>query len=90
MKFFDVIGFGALNADRLFKVNKIAAAEEESFVTSYEVTSGGSAANTTVGLARLECKTGFIGKVAVDKEGKMLLEDFRKEGVNVEGVVRSK
>lgn len=90
MKFFDVIGFGALNADRLFKVNKIAAAEEESFVTGYEVTSGGSAANTTVGLARLECKTGFIGKVAVDMEGKMSLEDFQKEGVNVEGVVRSK
>lgn len=90
MKFFDVIGFGALNADRLFKVNKIAAAEEESFVTGYEVTSGGSAANTTVGLARLEFKTGFIGKVAVDREGKMLLEDFRKEGVDVGGVVRSK
>ena len=25
---FDVVGFGALNVDKLFKVNRIAAAEE--------------------------------------------------------------
>jgi ribokinase len=37
-------------------------------------------------LARLGCKVGFIGKVASDAEGRMLLEDFRKEGVNTEGV----
>ncbi len=29
---FDVVGFGALNVDKLFKVNRIAAAEEESFI----------------------------------------------------------
>ena len=87
---FDVIGFGALNVDKLFKVNKIASAEEESFVTGFEEACGGSAANTTVGLARLGCKVGFIGKVADDREGKMLLEDFRRESVDTNGTITAK
>lgn len=90
MKQFDAIGFGALNIDKLFKVNKIASAEEEGFIINCEETCGGSAANTMVGLARLGCKVGFIGKVASDREGKMLIEDFSKEGVNTEGIVCTK
>jgi len=82
----DAIGFGALNVDKLFKVNRIAAAEEESFVVDHSEACGGSAANTMVALARLGCKVGFIGKVASDAEGRMLLQDFQKEGVNTKGV----
>ena len=90
MSRFDVIGFGALNVDKLFKVNRIAGAEEESFIESYAETCGGSAANTMVGLARLGCKVGFIGKVGCDKEGDLLLEDFCREGVDTQGVIRAK
>jgi len=87
---FDVVGFGALNVDKLYKVNKIAGPDEEGFIISCEESCGGSAANTIVGLARLGCKVGFIGKIANDREGRMLLEDFLREGVDTEGVVRSK
>ncbi len=90
MKRFDVIGFGALNVDKLYKVNKIAGPEGEGFIKGFEEACGGSAANTIVGLARLGCKVGFIGKVANDREGKMLLEDFRREGVNTKGVIKAK
>src|SRR5512136_934929 len=89
MSAFDVVGFGALNVDKLFKVNRIAEAEEESFVQSHVESCGGSAANTMVGLARLGCKVGFIGKVAGDREGALLLEDFQKEAVDTAGVVRA-
>jgi len=89
-RLFDVVGFGALNVDRLYKVNKIAGPDEEGFVISCEETCGGSAANTIVGLARLGCRVGFIGKVANDREGKMLIEDFRREGVDTKGVVKAK
>ncbi|MEM1565618.1 MAG: carbohydrate kinase family protein [Candidatus Bathyarchaeia archaeon] len=89
-RFFDVIGFGALNVDKLYKVNKIAGPEEEGYIISFEESCGGSAANTVVGLARLGCKVGFIGKVASDREGKMLLENFCREGVNMKGVIRAK
>ncbi|MCS7124358.1 MAG: carbohydrate kinase family protein [Candidatus Bathyarchaeota archaeon] len=86
---FDVVGFGALNVDKLYKVNKIAGPEEEGFVISCEEACGGSAANTIVGLARLGCKVSFIGKVANDREGKMLLDDFRREGVNIKGIIKA-
>jgi ribokinase len=83
---FDVVGFGALNLDKLFKVNMIAQKEEEGAVLDFKESAGGSAANTVVGLARLELKTGFIGKVAADSEGNFLLDDFKREGVDVNGI----
>jgi ribokinase len=88
MSRFDVVGFGALNLDKLFKVNKLAKAEEESFIEDYSETCGGSAANTAVGLARLGCKVGYIGKVGCDREGDVLIQDFCNEGVNTDSVVR--
>lgn len=87
MIMFDVVGFGALNLDKLFKVNMIAKKEEEATVLDFKESGGGSAANTIVGLARLELATGFIGKVAEDREGKLLLVEFLHEGVNINGVV---
>lgn len=84
---FDVIGFGALNVDKLYKVNKIAREDEESFVLGFQEAPGGSAANTIAGLARLGFKTGYIGKVAKDHEGKLLLEDFKRERVDTSGII---
>ena len=86
---FDVIGFGALNVDTILKVDKIVGAEEESFIRDYTEACGGSAANTMVGLARLGCKVGFIGKVADDHEGQMQLDCFKTEGVDTDGIIRS-
>jgi len=86
---FDVVGFGALNVDLLFKVNRLARAEEESFIQDYTEACGGSAANTTVGLARLCCKVGFIGKVAGDREGKLQLDCFSAEGVDTNGIIKA-
>lgn len=86
---FDVVGFGALNVDMLFKVEKLAKTEEESFIENYTEACGGSAANTIVGLTRLGCKTGFIGKVANDPEGKMQIDCFTKEGVDTNGIIQA-
>jgi ribokinase len=87
---FDVIGFGALNVDTLLKVDRLAGAEEESFIREYTEACGGSAANTIVGLARLGCRAGFIGKVADDHEGKLQLDCFKTEGVNTDGITVAK
>jgi len=87
---FDVVGFGALNLDKLFTVERIAKKGEEVPVLDFKESGGGSAANTIVGLARLELKTGFIGKVAADSEGKFLLDELRKEGVDTNGITVSK
>jgi len=86
----DVICFGALNLDRLYRVDRIAKGGEERFVTAFEECPGGSAANTAAGLARLGLKVGYIGKVAKDREGLLLLEDFKREGVDPRGIIVSK
>ena len=75
--------------DKLFKVSKFAKAEEEIFVEDYAEACGGSAANTVVGIARLGCKSGYIGKVGYDREGEMLIKDFCDEAVNTDGVIRA-
>jgi ribokinase len=48
---------------------------------------GGSAANTIYGLARLGLSTGFCGAIGDDKEGKTLLKDFEKVGVDTSHIV---
>lgn len=87
---FDVVCFGALNVDRLYRVNRIAGRDEESFIIDFKEAPGGSAANTAVGLARLGLKTGFIGKVSDNREGKLLLNDFKRQNVDVDGIIVSK
>ena len=71
------------------KLTRLAGAEEESFIQDYTEACGGSAANTIVGLARLGCKVGFIGKVANDHEGKLQIDCFKAEGVDTSGIIQS-
>lgn len=83
----DAVGFGALNMDKLYYVNKIAKEDEESYIKNYAQTCGGSAANTIVGLSRLGLKTGYIGKISNDLDGNSLLENLKIEGVNTDGII---
>lgn len=82
----DVIGFGALNLDRLYMVERIAREGEHVPVKGVCESPGGSAANTITGLARLGLSTGFVGALGRDQEGKILLEDFRKNNVDTSGI----
>lgn len=85
-KAFDVIGFGALNYDKLYRVGKIAKAGEHMPITEVTESAGGSAANTVAALAKLGARCGFIGAVGNDSEGKIMLEDFRGYGVDTLGI----
>lgn len=82
----EVLGFGALNLDKLYHVNSIAHEDEESYIQDYTESCGGSAANTTVGLSRLGNQTGFVGKVGSDPEGSLLLNNLQNEKVNTKQV----
>ena len=84
-----IVGFGALNLDKIYRVDKIPGRDEEGFVKSLEMHPGGSAANTIVGLARLGIPTSFIGKIGSDEEGRILLTDFEREGVNTSTIIRA-
>ncbi len=77
----DVIGLGALNIDNIYKVERILE-DGEAVVKEMAAFPGGSAANTIYGLAKLGVNTGFIGAIGDDAEGKTLLRDFKKVGVD--------
>ncbi len=46
------------------------------------VQTGGSAANTVHGIAKLGGKCGYIGKISNDEFGRFYLDDFEKDGIN--------
>ena len=72
-----VVGLGALNVDRIFRVERLLA-NGESAVEDGGAFAGGSAANTVFGLGRLGIDTGFCGAVGKDAGGRLLLQDFKK------------
>jgi len=77
----EIIGFGAMNIDRLYLVQRILT-DGEAPIKGFTLSPGGSAANTVYGLARLGIATGFIGTVGRDDPGQMLLRDFESVGVD--------
>ena len=46
------------------------------------IQTGGSAANTVHGIAKLGGRCGYIGKISDDEYGKFYLEDFNKNNIN--------
>jgi ribokinase len=83
-----VIGLGALNMDNIYQVERILE-DGETVVKEAASFPGGSAANTIYGLANLGVSTGFNGAIGDDAEGKILLRDFHKVGVDT-GQIRVK
>jgi ribokinase len=76
-----VIGLGALNVDRIFRVKELVF-DGESSVEESGAFPGGSAANTIHGLARLGIATGFCGAIGDDEDGQALLATFSGVGTD--------
>lgn len=73
---------GALLVDELGRTKQLPGENEEIFLENLEIKPGGSAANTAVASSRLGLRTGFIGATGEDSEGKFLIADLKKEGVD--------
>ena len=84
----DIIGFGAMNIDNLYQVGEVVIDGEQLVADSVSLP-GGSAANTVYGLAKLSVKTGFVGVVGTDGDGKALIKDFKTAAVDT-GQIRIK
>ncbi|VUT27542.1 MAG: putative sugar kinase [Candidatus Syntrophoarchaeum sp. GoM_oil] len=84
----DVIGLGALNYDRLYMVEQIAAPGEEIGIINVAESSGGSSANTIAGLSRLGLSCGFLGSVGDDPEGEKIIKDLLDDRVDTTRIKR--
>ncbi|MDD4876181.1 MAG: carbohydrate kinase family protein [Dehalococcoidales bacterium] len=77
----EVVGLGALNIDHMYRVERILV-DGEAVVDELHSFSGGSAANTIYGLAKLGVNTGYTGVIGGDAGGKILLRNFQLVGVD--------
>lgn len=80
-----VIGFGALNVDNFFRVENLLLSENPAY--PIDVQAGGSAANTIVALAKLGIECGFVGIVANDAHGKLLISEFKGKKVDISNLI---
>ncbi|MBI4302144.1 MAG: carbohydrate kinase family protein [Chloroflexi bacterium] len=89
MSTFDVIGFGAMNIDRLYQVEHLVR-DGETLAEEIGLFPGGSAANTIYALARLGLKTAFWGAVGDDAEGKIIIQSLAQAGVDTSLIMQVK
>ncbi len=77
---------GSINMDMILNMQRVPEVGENLTGTSYGYANGGKGANQATALARLGAKTKMIGKVADDENGRQLLENLVKNGIDVSGV----
>ncbi len=77
---------GAMTLVDLATASKIADLLEGESKHHVSEVSGGSAANTMVGLAGFGVKTGFVGRVSNDRLGKHFVDDLNRVGVKFVGL----
>lgn len=78
-----ILTVGIATLDLIFGVDRYPAEDEEMRARSLRVARGGNAANTAVVLAQLGHRVSFAGVLADAPENHILLEDFRRFGVDV-------
>ena len=74
---------GSINADLILQTERMPQSGESMTGTSYGHANGGKGANQAIGLARLGAKTKMIGKVADDENGRRLIDNLKKNNVDV-------
>jgi len=87
----DVTCVGILVADVVGKtIDELPGRGKLGLVDRMELHSGGCAANTGIGLAKLGIDTAIIGKVGEDGFGDFLVQRFQKFGIDAGGMARDK
>lgn len=85
----DIVGWGALNVDRLCQVHEFAPSDGETFIYNESKSCGGSASNTIIGTAKLGLRSGYIGKIGSDSNGKMMKDYLKTNNVNTDHLIEA-
>lgn len=81
MKQFDFVGLGFCSNDHLAILPFIPMDTKVKMI-SHAIMGGGPAANSTAGAATLGLSAAFAGTVGDDADGRIILEDFARQGVD--------
>lgn len=83
---YDVVGLGVSTIDLLMVVDELPGGELVQKAHATAVAGGGPVATALVALARLGAKTAMLDRLGDDLFGRMILEDFGREGVDTSGI----
>ena len=87
---FDVLGLGVAVRDVTVLLDTFPTPDEKYRAKGFYESSGGPVPTALVTLARLGRRVAFRGIVGDDAVGEFIIDDLRREGVDVSGVVRKK
>lgn len=83
---YDILVVGSINADLVFQTSRRPEPGETVLGSSFITVPGGKGANQAVAAARLGAKVGFLGCVGDDANGRLMLENLQKQGVDTQGI----
>jgi sulfofructose kinase len=89
-KLFDALGIGVSTVDLIMLVDELPGRELVQRAHSSLLQGGGPVATALVALARLGGRCAMIDKLGDDWRGRLILEEFQREGVATEGICCAK
>jgi sugar/nucleoside kinase (ribokinase family) len=78
----DVVAVGTLAVDYFALLTTIPAADQKVMAEEFEIHTGGVAGNVITQIARLGARAGWFGKIGDDESGRIIFDDFKKEGID--------
>ncbi len=86
----DITILGIFVADISFSGDKIPIEGETILGDSYNVGPGGKGCNQAIAISRLGGKVNFISKIGNDEYGKLAIDSFKKDNINISNIIISK
>lgn len=84
----NILVIGSSNTDMIIKMKKMPKPGETVIGGKFSSAAGGKGANQAVAAARAGGNVTFIGRVGSDIFGETALDGFRKDGLNVDNVIK--
>ena len=86
-KEFDVVGMGCAAMDIVAVVDHIPAVDEKTHALAMDRHGGGPVGTALTVVARMGLRAAFAGQVGDDFAGHFVMDEFKREGVNLRGEV---
>jgi ribokinase len=81
-----IVVIGSINTDMVVRSPELPFPGQTLMGHSFQTTGGGKGANQAVAAARLDAEVNLIARIGDDAFGKMSIENFKKEKINIENI----
>ncbi|MFQ5708273.1 MAG: carbohydrate kinase family protein [bacterium] len=85
---FDIVGFGICTVDFLGLVAEYPEASQKVQMQAFSRQGGGLTGTALGAAAKLGANVAYLGKLGYDEHSRFLLDEFRKDGVDVQHTIR--